>query len=181
MHLYLGLKSLLKVHVTSTGCYSECFHLDDSTFKLPLLAASQRSLCSHSQCLLHTYFSHSVPTFGREFLASIPALPCKRLSPIPGLRGKLLSLSPALYIYIYIYIYIWRTSLAQSWSAWQISFTCTCFSVPQRLCSYKIDQRQTHHKKHGLCQVLHESAKCLRGENIEDGCDQVHCNTGNFN
>ena len=96
MHLYLGLKSLLKVHVTSTGCYSECFHLDDSTFKLPLLAASQRSLCSHSQCLLHTYFSHSVPTFGREFLASIPALPCKLLSPIPGLRGKLLSLSVSL-------------------------------------------------------------------------------------
>ena len=116
MHLYLGLKSLLKVHVTSTGCYSECFHLDDSTFKLPLLAASQRSLCSHSQCLLHTYFSHSVPTFGREFLASIPALPCKLLSPIPGLRGKHLSLSLSLspflhiymlYIYICIYIHIY--------------------------------------------------------------------------
>ena len=115
MHLYLGLKSLLKVHVTSTGCYSECFHLDDSTFKLPLLAASQRSLCSHSQCLLHTYFSHSVPTFGREFLASIPALPCKLLSPISGLRGKPLSLSLSLslscssciyYIYIYIYTYM---------------------------------------------------------------------------
>ena len=101
MHLYLGLKSLLKVHVTSTGCYSECFHLDDSTFKLPLLAASQRSLCSHSQCLLHTYFSHSVPTFGREFLASIPALPCKLLSPIPGLRDKLLSLSLSCSEYIY--------------------------------------------------------------------------------
>ena len=104
MHLYLGLKSLLKVHVTSTGCYSECFHLDDSTFKLPLLAASQRSLCSHSQCLLHTYFSHSVPTFGREFLASIPALPCKLLSPIPGLRGKLLSLSVSLSLLLCIYI-----------------------------------------------------------------------------
>ena len=85
MQLYSGLQSLLKVHVTSTGCYSECFNLDESTSKLLLLAASQRSLRSHSQCLLHTYFGHSVPTIGREFLASIPALPCEFLSTIPSL------------------------------------------------------------------------------------------------
>ena len=45
------------------------------------------------------------------------------------------------------------------------------FCPPTVVC--KIDQRQTHHKKHDLCQVLHKSVKCLRGENIEEWCDQV--------
>ena len=96
MHLYSGLHSFLKVHLTSIACYSGFFHLDDSTSKFLLLAASQRSLHSHSQRLLHTYFSHSVPTFAREFLASILALPCEVLPPIPGLLAELLSFSLSL-------------------------------------------------------------------------------------
>ena len=94
MHLYLGLQSLLEVHVTSTGCNSECFHLDESTSKFQLLGASQRSLRSHSQRLQHTYFGHSVPLLEESF--TLPFLLF-----IPGLRGELLSfslsLSPALF------------------------------------------------------------------------------------
>ena len=112
---------------SSTFDYSGFFHLDESTSKFPLLAASQRSLRSHSQCLLHTYFSHAVFTFGREIFASVPALPREVLPPIPALQGELLSLC--------LSCAAWRTSLAQSWSAWQISFSRSCFSVSQRLCT----------------------------------------------
>ena len=118
-----------EVHLTSMGFYSRFFHVDESTSKFPLLAASQRSLCSYSQRLLHTYVNHSEPTFGREFLASIPALSCKVLLPIPGLRGRLLNLSLSLSCSA------GPTSLAQSWLAWPISFSHSCFSVSQRLCT----------------------------------------------
>ena len=148
MHLYSGLQSLLEVYVTSTCCYSECLHLDESSSKFPLLAASQRSLCSHSQHLQHTYFGHSVATFGREFLRSV--------------RGTFLSLSLALI----------GTLLLLSLGGLANFFQLHLFFCPPTVV-YKINQRQNHHKKNNLCQVLHKSVECLRGENIGDGCDQV--------
>ena len=151
MHLYSDLQSFLEVHVMSTCCYSECFHLDESTSKFPLLAAAYLfwSLCRH---------------FGREFLTSIPALPRKLMLSICGLRGELfslsLSLSPAL---IGVLLSLSLGGLANF-------FQLHLFFCPPTVV-YKINQRQIYHTKYDLCQVLHKSAKCLRGENIEDGCD----------
>ena len=125
----------------------------------------------HPQCLLHTYFGHSVPTFGREFLASIPALPCKLLLPIPGLWGKFLALALSLLLCMAHFSRPVLVGLANF-------FLLHLFFCPPMIVD-KIDQRQTYHKKHKLCQVLHKSSKCLRGKNIEDGWEQiVHCNRG---
>ena len=100
MHLYLGLQSLLKVHATSMGCYSECFPLDESTSKFPLLAASQKTLLSHSQRLQHTYFGHSVHFWKRvsHFHSCCLFLVCEgnfflSLSLSPALFGALLLLN----------------------------------------------------------------------------------------
>ena len=148
IHLYSGLQSLLEVHVTSKGCYSEIFHLDESTSKLLLFAASQTSLHFNSQCLLHT------------FLWSLCTHFWKRVSHFNSCSAS------------------W-TSLAYSWSTRQTSFSLSLslvlclahfsrpvlaglanfflsllfFCLPTVV--YKIVQRQTYHKKHDLCQVLH--------------------------
>ena len=59
---------------------------------------------------------------------------------------------------------------------WQILSIALVFLSPMVV--YKIDRRQTYHKKHDLFQVLHNTAECLKGESTEDGCDKVHCNAG---
>ena len=167
MQLYLGFQTLLKVHVTSTGCYSGFFHLDESTSRFQLLAASQRSLRSHSQRLLHTYFNHSVPTFGRDFLSSIPALPREVLPPIPGLRGELLSLSPVL-----------PGALVLPSLGWLGKFlSLTLVFLSPNGCVKIISEANLSQKAQPLLSPA-LIVECLGGENIEDGCDQVHCNIG---
>ena len=102
MHLYSGLHSFFKVHLTSVGCYSGCFHLDESTSNL--LQAKQLSAPIHNTCCIPisiTLYPLLVESFSLPFLLclakfSCPFLVCEAdflisLSLCPALPGPLLS------------------------------------------------------------------------------------------
>ena len=142
MHLYSGLHSFLNVHMKSTGCYSGFFHLDESTSKFLLLAASHS--CFHSCSAPRSSLTHSCSA--RQTSLSLSLLLCLVHFSCPVLVG-----------------------LANFFLS--LLFFCLPTVV------YKIDQRQTYHKPQPLLSPAF-IVECLGGENIEDGCDQVHCNIG---
>ena len=150
MHLYSGLHSFLKVRVTSTDCYCGFFFTWMSqllNFRC-LLQAKALSAPIHNACCIPisvTLYLLLVESFSLPFVLylvkfSRPFLVCKvdfflslSLSLSPALPGALLS-----------------PSLCRLGEFLSLALF---FCLPKVV--YKIDQRQTYHKKHNLCLVLH--------------------------
>ena len=146
MHLYSGLHSFLKVRVTSTDCYSGFFFTWMSqllNFRC-LLQAKALSAPIHNACCIPisvTLYLLLVESVLLPFLLylvkfSRPFLVCKVdffLSLFPALPGALL-----------------LPSLCRLGEFLSLALF---FCLPKVV--YKIDQRQTYHKKHNLCLVLH--------------------------
>ena len=172
MHLYSGLHSFLKVRVTSTDCYSGFFFTWMSqllNFRC-LLQAKALSAPIHNACCIPisvTLYLLLVESFSLPFLLylmkfSRPFLVCK--------ADFSLSLSLSLSCSA------WRTSLAQSLSAWRISFSCSVFLSPKGCVQNRSEANLSQKAQPLSCPAL--IVECLGGENIADGCDQVHCNIG---
>ena len=145
MHPYLGLHSFLELHLMSPGCYPECFtwmsQFPNFRFKMK---AKDPSAHIHNACCIPILFT-LYPLLVESFLLTFLLRLAKFSRPLFVSRQTAFSFLLCL-AHFFCPVLVGLANFFLS-----LLFFC----LPTVVYVYKIAQRQTYHKKHNLCQVLH--------------------------